>query len=485
VRRNLLVIGPVVFAAGVGLRFVPSSADLLSLAAATLVAVGFVLITAGILRRWGKFRAWRRSSPVGTHVLVIGLLAFLIFGAWAVRVVVMEVEDWIRVAPIKEALGRDDSRAPLDLAGYLIREEREFVDRRGGAVLRGRIADRLLELGVASRDITSALDEALMTDPDETARRRIAAAFGRLMVPRDALGIVLKLPKLDPVRRARMAEALSARVGKDLGDSPDVWLDWLLADFAGAAPGEAFAMAVEAAKSLSAKPEKRSLCLARIRKGDGADRTQVEILLRDEDARLREAGAMAAAKTGEAAWSPFLASTLKAEKDSETATRLVEALARLDPEGSLRIFLDAARTSRTDAAKAASLAMLSRSLGLAGTEDPALLTAAAYRRMPPGASKRETLEDLARIARESETARSELLLILKTGSEPGYARSRALKAILENAPVLLPSGDLVALFEGTPDPDFAQNVRSELRRRTSRDGGTDPAVWREILDQLK
>jgi hypothetical protein len=485
VKRNLLVIGPVVFAAGVGLRFLPSSADFVSLSSTALLAAGFVLIVIGVLRRWGKIRAWKRASPVGNHVLVIGVLFFLIFGAFVVRAAVVEVKDWIRLAPIKEAMGRDDPRAPLDLASYLVREERDFADSRGGAVLRGRIADRLSELAVASRDVTSALEEALCSEPDATARQRIAAAYGRLMSPRDALGVVLKMPKLDPVRRARIAEALAARSGVELGDSPEAWLDWLLTDFAGAGAADGFAMAVEAARSLAKDPDRRALCLARIRKGDGADRTLVESLLRDDDPRLREAGAVAAAKVGEPSWAGFLASALKGEKEHDVAARLVEAVSLLDPEGSLRVFLEAARTSRTEAAKAASLAMLGRSLGLAGTDDLSLLTAAAYRRMSPGVAKRETLDDLARSARESETARSELLLILKAAAEPGYARSRALKAILETAPTLLPSPDLAALLDGEPDQDFAQNVRTELRRRTSRDGGTDPAVWRQILDQLK
>jgi hypothetical protein len=487
VRRNLFLIGVMAFVAGVGLRFLPSAADPLSLLSALLVVTGFVLLLVAVLRRWGRIKGWSRGSPVGKHVLAIGGIFTVILAAWVFRSAQVEVSLWIRAGPIKSALSRDDPLAALDLADFLRHEAREHAGERGSAVLRTRIAERLGELGNPSRDVTTILRESLLADPDDEVRGAVAKALGRLMSPWDALACVLEMPKLSAAQQATVARSLAAKAGKDLGASPDAWLDWFMADWGGAEVSDAFLLAVDAYRALAARPDRRAVCLARIRDGSGAGRPGIERLLGDSDPKLREAVAMAAARKGESSWVGPLESALKKEKEADPAARIVDAIVKLEPDGGLRILLDAARSAPHEPARAAALPMLSAQLGISGTEDRALLTAAVYRRLPPGGAKKETLEDLARMARESETARNELLLISKAGAEAGLARSAAMKAVLDSAPALLPSEDLVEMLEGDVDPEFAQNVREELRKRTGmkRDGGTDPKVWREILEQLK
>ncbi len=482
-KRNALLWGTILFAAGIAVRFLPVAADLLSLLGTASLAAGFALLLAGAWRRRRRVRDFVRGSPVGRHLLAVGVLVLLIAGAWVVREVLSEASVWKRAGPIKEDLGSDDPRAALDLAVHLTAEAKHHAGQRGSAVLRERIARRLADLGQGAPEVTRALRESLLGDPASGVRQAAALAWSRVAPAREVLAAILDLPRMEGEAQARMEAALGLRGGPGEGASPEVWLSWVLQTWAGAGAEESFAMAVTAARALSTRPEARALCLARVRDGGGADRPGLETLLGDAEADFRTAAAEAAGKRGEPGWVSMLGAALKVEKEVPAARAMAAAMSRLAPSESLPLFLEAVRGARYPAGKSAASERLSAALGMDATADPAMLLGAVYRKLLPGAEKKAILDELCRLVRDSEAARQEVSAILRDPGEKGPSRSRALKGFLDGRPDLLKNEDLVALLADEPDQDFAQTVRAELRRRTGRDGGIDPAVWRQILGQ--
>ncbi len=477
--RKWLIVGVILIVAGLVGRYVPHVVTGVSIWSIAELA-GIVIVFRWLFPHRDRIRSWIREAPIGKQMGLLGVFAifvlFLDLGAGIVR----EVKTGRKYALVAADLEKEDPLAAMSLARHYSGEE--------SAPLRERIVIRMGELGNSSPRVTGTLREAVMIDDSAAVRAAAADSLVKLMTPLDVMNTILRLPDLKPESRAMFVDILSRHIGKSIGksigDDTARWLSWVTSNWAGERGDAAYQLALTAFKRGAEQPVVRDACLLRLEDPDGVSEQTLAATLRHESARVRGAAARAMGRTHANRWRAVLVNAVKIESDSTAAMRMATALLDLDPDEAGMALIEVARTARHDAGRNAALSALSGAYATGGGAELPDIVYAVRQTMPTGPDRREALDLLVRMAKESGAAVGHLKSILGDKEENSRDRGRALDGILGAIEEEFTSRALVELLVDPPGTDFAQKVRGELKRRTGKDGGRDAEAWRKIIKNL-
>jgi hypothetical protein len=474
--RKSLIIGLILIVAGLAGRYSPRVVTGISFWSIAELA-GVVLVARALFLRREALRSWIKGAPLGRPVglfcllLVLALCLDLTFG------IAGEVQTGQRYDLVAADLEKDDPVAAISLA-------RHYHGETSGP-LRERIVVRIGELGNTSPRVTGTLREAVRNDPDRSVRAAAAESLGRLMTPADVLKAVIDLPGLPPESRAVFVGILARRTGKDFGDDAKRWFTWVTSSWAGEKGDAAWQLALTAWDASADQPSIRDACLLRLEDPDGVSEQTLASTLRHQSPQVRGAAAKAMGRTHSDRWRTALQSALKSESDDVAAMGMAAAMLDRDQDRAGLALIEAARTATHESGRNAALSALAGKFPAAAGKELPDFVHAVRKTLPAGPERRKALDLLVLLADGPGSALLHLKSILNDRSEDSLDRGRALDGILGVAGEELPDDDLVQLLADSPNPDFSQKIRGELKRRTGQDGGRDAEAWRRILKEAE